>query len=150
MFNEIVAVLTALGALATAVAVFVAGWELRIAKAQARTAFEDDLSREYRAIIGELPGRAFYTTRSELLLDETTLRAFYRYVDLSNEQLFLARLGRSPATVQQWTDGICGNLTELPEFRAAWAEIADRAPPEFFKELKALVAPDNPPPTPGL
>jgi hypothetical protein len=43
MFDETVAVLTALGALATAVAVFVAVWQLRTAKEHARTNFEDDL-----------------------------------------------------------------------------------------------------------
>ena len=44
-----------MGAAATAIAVFVAVWQLRAAEEQARTAFEDDLSREYRTIVGELP-----------------------------------------------------------------------------------------------
>lgn len=96
MFDETVAVVGAVGAVATAFAVFVAVWELRTAKAQARTSFEDDLSREYRAIIGELPAEAFYVN-SELTPTEATRRAFYRYVDLSNEQLFLAASSASAA-----------------------------------------------------
>src|SRR5215213_9787301 len=129
MFDETVAVLSAVGALATAVAVFVAVWQLRTAKEHARTNFEDDLSREYRTIVGELPAEAFYANGNAFTPDDSARRAFYRYADLSNEQLFLARVGRvSPATVEQWQDGIRGNLEELPAFRAAWAEIADCVP----------------------
>lgn len=141
MFDEAVAVVTALGAIATAIAVFVGVLQLRTAKDQARTAFEDDLTREYRAIVGDLPAEAFYI-EGELTPDEQTRRAFYRYLDLSNEQLFLARLGRvNPATVDQWKDGVCGNLTRLPAFRAAWAEIAARVPDDFFEDLKDAVPP---------
>ena len=115
MFDETVAALTALGSLATAVAVLVAVWQLRIAKEQARTAFEDDLSREYRAIVGDLPPQAFYMKGPEFTADDKSMRAFYRYVDLSNEHLFLAQLGRvNPKTVEQWQDGIRGNLEKLP------------------------------------
>ncbi len=124
-------------------AVFVAVWQLRLAKEHALTAFEDDLSREYRAIVGELPAEAFYTEGDSFTPDESARRAFYRYADLSNEQLFLARVGRmSAATVEQWEDGIRGNLENLPAFRAAWAEIADRVPDDFFEELRKLVPPD--------
>jgi hypothetical protein len=145
VFDKTVAALTALGALATAVAVLVAVWQLRLAKEQARTAFEDDLSREYRAIVGDLPPQAFYTKGAELEADDKTLGAFYRYVDLSNEQLFLARLGRvNPKTVEQWQDGIRGNLRKLPAFRSAWAEVAARVPDDFFEDLRDLVPPDEP------
>ncbi len=144
MFDETVAVVTAVGALATAIAVFIAVLQLRTAKEQARTAFEDDLTREYRAIVAELPAEAFYV-KGKLTPGEQTWRGFYRYLDLSNEQLFLARLGRvSPATVVQWKDGICGNLTRLPAFRAAWSEIAARVPNDFFEDLKDVVPPDPP------
>ncbi len=118
-------------------------WQLRTAEEQARTAFEDDLSREYRTIIGELPPEAFYV-KGEVTPSEATRRAFYRYFDLSNEQLFLAREGRvSDATVEQWKDGIRGNLERLPAFRAAWADIADRVPDDFFEDLSKLVPPDS-------
>ncbi len=80
MFDETIAVVTAVGAAATAIAVFVAVWQLRAAEEQARTAFEDDLSREYRTIVGELPAEAFYI-KGHLTPNERTRRAFYRYAD---------------------------------------------------------------------
>ena len=47
-------------------------------------------------------------------------RSFYRYFDLSNEQLFYANRGRvSAETRQQWEDGIANNLSR-PAFQAAW------------------------------
>jgi hypothetical protein len=142
VFDETIAVVTAVGAAATAIAVFVAVWQLRPAKEQARTAFEDDLSREYRGIVGDLPAEAFYTNVN-LPLTEETRRVFYRYCDFSNEQLFLARMGRvSPSTDEQWRDGIRGNLTRLPTFTTAWAEIASRVPKDFFEDLRGLVPPE--------
>jgi hypothetical protein len=145
VFHAAVAVLGAVGALATAVAVFVAGLELRTAKDHARTAFEDDLSREYRTIVGELPAEAFYAKLEAFSPNDSAWKAFFRYADLSNEQLFLARVGRvSSATAEQWKDGIRTNLEALPAFRAAWAQIASRVPDDFFEDLKELVPPDQP------
>ncbi|MEJ7792020.1 MAG: hypothetical protein WKF65_08635 [Gaiellaceae bacterium] len=146
MFDETVAVLGAVGALATAIAVFVAVWQLRTAKQHARSAFEDDLSREYRTIVGDLPAKAFYADSGAFTFDDEAWRAFYRYLDLSNEQLFLARLGRvSAATAEQWKDGIHGNLERLPTFRAAWDIVAGRVPNDFFEDLKTLVPPRDAP-----
>jgi hypothetical protein len=144
VFADAVAALAALGALATAAAVFIAFFELRAAKEFTRTSFEDDLSREYRSIIGELPVEAFYANPAQapLSADVSTRRAFYRYMDLSNEQLFLARIGRvSPATAEQWRDGIRGNLLRLPAFREAWLEIAELVPSDFFEDLREVVPP---------
>ncbi len=118
-------------------------WQLRTAKQHARTTFEDDLSREYRAIISDIPAEAFFVKGGILSPPDEVRRAFYRYVDLCNEQLFLAHLGRvNEKTAEQWKDGIRGNLKKLPAFRAAWAEIADSVPDDFFDELRALVPPD--------
>jgi hypothetical protein len=117
VFDETVALISAAGAVATAIAVLIGVLQLRTAKEQARTSFEDDLSREYRSIAGDLPAEAFYVD-STWTPDEATRRAFYRYVDLSNEQLLLARVGRvSTATEEQWKDGIHGKPhapTRLP------------------------------------
>jgi hypothetical protein len=144
VFRDAAAVVTAVGALATAVAVFIAFLELRAAKGYSRTSFEDDLSREYRSIIGQLPAEAFYIKGDAFAPGESVRRAFYRYVDLSNEQLFLASHDRvSAETIDQWKDGIRGNLEHLPAFRAAWAEIAANVPHDFFEDLKELVPPDR-------
>ena len=46
---------TALGSVATAFAVLVAAWQVRRGTAQARTSFEDDLSRAYRELARNIP-----------------------------------------------------------------------------------------------
>jgi hypothetical protein len=138
VLHDVVTFLTALGSLATAVAVIVAVIELNAAKHHARTAFEDDLSREYRATIAELPPEAFYKD-SDLTLTDRTRQVFYRYFDLSNEQLFLAKNGRvSKETKDQWRDGISGNL-RLPAFRRAWDDIEPNIRKDFFDELREVV-----------
>lgn len=116
----------------------IAVFELNASKHHARTAFEDDLSREYRATIADLPPEAFYAA-SDLRLTDRTRQVFYRYFDLCNEQLFLAKNGRvSSETERQWRDGIRGNL-ELPAFRRAWIEINAHIPQDFFDDLRELI-----------
>ena len=109
------------------------GWDLPDFARNAGTAirvdlthFEDDLSRQYRQIVGLLLAEAFYS-KSDIELGEETRRAFYRYFDLSNEQLFLARQNHrvSDAVIEQWKDGIAGNM-KLPAFKLAWREIGAR------------------------
>lgn len=146
MGNDAVSWLAAVGSLATAVAVWVGVLHLRTARRQldvvrrnAQTSFEDDLSREYRTIVGDLPAQAFYRDES-VRLDDDTRRAFFRYFDLSNEQLFLGRHGRvSKATLDQWTDGISGNL-RLPSFQAAWQQLVVHLPESFFEDLRPFIA----------
>src|SRR5262249_12344025 len=112
---------------------------LRRSEDLAQTAFEDSLTREYRALIAGLPADAFYMDETAELTDE--LRSvFYRYFDLCNEQLYLGRLGRISADTQtQWKDGIKGNITKLPTFTKAWVEIGGRVPGDFFEDLRELV-----------
>ena len=138
--------ITAFGTFFTAVAVGVGVLqlkttenELELIQKQARTSFEDDLSREYRSIVATLPAEAFYRGGIKKL-DDQTRRAFFRYFDLSNEQLFLAKLGRiSSETQEQWEDGILGNL-RLPAFANAWTELLEHLPDDFFDDLRAFLA----------
>jgi hypothetical protein len=51
--------ITAIASLATAGALFVAIWQLGEGRKQARTDFEDELNREYREIIHNIPVKAF-------------------------------------------------------------------------------------------
>jgi hypothetical protein len=147
VFDEIVSIATALGALGTGLAILIGVRELKQAEEQARTTFEDDLCREYRSILAELPAESFFTDGA-VPHDQRTLRVYYRYVDLCNEQLSLGRCGRiRESTLEEWCEGIQGNLGKLPAFRDAWAEIAGRVPDDFFKELKVRVPPAKPPPT---
>lgn len=137
MLGDVAAVIAAIGSIGTAVAVIVGFHQLRQTERQAMTRFEDDLSREYRSILKDIPIEALYVD-GNVELDGDVLRAFYRYFDLSNEQLFQGREGRvSDATLEQWRDGIAGNLA-LPVFREAWHATAMRIPPDFLEELRDL------------
>ena len=67
--------------------------------------------------------------------------AFYRYFDLSNQQLFLARRKRiSKKTREDWKEGIAGNL-ELPEFRKAWERLVRHLSVSDFEDLRRLPRP---------
>lgn len=69
---------------------------------------------------------------------EQEILAFYRYFDLSNQQLFLGRKKRvSPATLEEWKDGIAGNL-QLPAFAAAWEALVEQLPENVFEDLRDL------------
>ena len=98
---------TAIGSIATAAAVLVASWQLYRRTLQARTNFEDDLSREYRELAQSIPVKVHLC---EELAPEEFERAFprlYQYIDLTNEQVFLRMNGRiSKATWFNWRDGI--------------------------------------------
>jgi hypothetical protein len=145
LLTELFAGITAVGTLLTSGAVGVGALQLRATKRQlevtqqqARTAFEDDLSREYRAIVGALPAHAFYKSGDAQLTDDIR-RSFYRYFDLSNEQLFHIRNDRvSHSTGEQWRDGIKGNL-ELSAFLAAWDDLEPHLSESFFKDLREVV-----------
>ena len=68
---------------------------------------------------------------------EQSLEAFYHYIDLSNEQVFLRMHRRvSKSTWQNWCSGIRSHL-ERPAFAEAWAEIKNRAD-HNFSELRRL------------
>jgi hypothetical protein len=143
---DIIGALTAAGTIFTGFAVLVGVRqlkttenELELIKEQARTSFEDDLSREYRSIVASLPAEAFFREGIKEL-DDPTRRAFFRYFDLSNEELFLAKLGRiGDDTKLQWVDGILGNL-RLPAFSKAWADVLEHIPDDFFEDLRELLA----------
>ena len=62
---------------------------------------------------------------------------FYRYVDLTNQQIFLRTRKRiSKATWESWCDGISHTL-QRPAFKDAWQRIGAAAPGDFA-ELREL------------
>jgi hypothetical protein len=108
-------------------------------KTQTRVNFEDDLTREYRAIIRDIPARAFSETTGAPT--DEGLNAFFRYFDLSNEQLFLARQGRvGETTAADWKEGIVAHA-KLPMFSAAWSTIAKGLPSDYWEELRKVLPP---------
>jgi hypothetical protein len=138
VFSDVVLAVAAIGSVATAVGVWLAFQQLQHAKEHARTSFEDDLSRQYRSIMADLPLSAFFADDQGAEMVEGELATFYRYFDLCNEQLFLARHGRiRPETEVQWRDGIVGNL-QLPRFAAAWLAISSRLPSNYLEDLRGL------------
>lgn len=136
--------LQAVGVLATAAGVFLAWIQLKHHQKQLKTDFEDRLSQQYREAIAQIPIEAMLGG-TEAELDDAALTAFYRYFDLTNEQIFLKNEGRiSPETWENWVDGIRTNMRR-PGFVAAWSIVANRVP-DSFEELRELAPP--PPPAP--
>jgi hypothetical protein len=126
--------------LATALGIFIAGWQLYLTKRQAVTQFEDQLTAQYREIARRIPLRALLGEDIDEAEYERVLREFYHYFDLSNEQAFLHEKGRiTKRTWTNWREGIEQNLRR-PVFARAWAEIAARTK-DSFGELRALVPP---------
>jgi hypothetical protein len=129
-------VIQASAAVATAAGVLIAGWQLRLAKQQAVTAFEDQLSSQYREIARRLPVQALLGEPLDASAQVSALPDFYHYFDLSNEQAFLHRRRRvRDQTWAEWSEGIEQNL-ERPAFARAWAEVTLRAP-NSFNDLRA-------------
>lgn len=129
--NDIASVATALG-------VAFAGAQLVIMQRQSRAQFEDSLNAQYRSIVARIPLPALLGERlSEEELGES-LRAFYDYFDLSNEQAFLDDQGRlSPSTWQNWHEGIMQHL-ERPAFAQAWQRLSPHLNGSF-DELRQLL-----------
>lgn len=129
--------ISALASVATAIGVFMAGWQIQLAKRLATTQFEDDLTKQFREIIQKIPIEALL---GEELSEEKYSAArddFYRYIDLSNEQVFLRRNGRvSKATWRLWCDGINAFL-QRPAFNRAWRDFKLKSP-GVFVELRRL------------
>lgn len=130
---------SAVGSIATAIAILVAAWQVHRGTIQARTNFEDELSREYRELARNIPVTAHL---GEQLSEEEFERAFsslYQYFDLTNEQIFLRMNGRvSRATWLNWRDGIQANFGRVV-FAQAWARVK-KGPSAPFSELGRLEA----------
>lgn len=119
-----------------AVGVAFAFGQLRVSKNIAQLQFEDGLAKEYRDLAGRIPTKALL---GQPLSEEEYLQAFdefYRYIDLSNEQVSLRQRNRISAAVwESWCTGIRSNLA-LGPFQRAWAEIKRSS--SSFQELRRL------------
>jgi hypothetical protein len=87
--------------------------------------------------VAEIPVGALLGAEAELPMRAELLGVFYRYIDLTNQQVFLRSQQRiSAATWINWRDGIAHQLRR-PAFAAAWTQIK-RDAPEDFLELRQL------------
>ena len=128
--------LSAIANAVTAAGVGFALWQLRITKTIAQLNFEDSLAKEYRDLAAKIPTKAFYGVALSQAEHAATRDEFFRYIDLSNEQVALRRRNRISRKVwNSWCAGIEYNLS-LPAFQRAWAEIKDRT--RSFEELRWL------------
>lgn len=120
----------------TAAGVFLAIWQLRVTKSVAQLQFEDSLAKEYRDLAARIPTKAFYGTALSEAEHRDSRDEFFRYIDLSNEQIALRKRNRISKKVwASWCNGIEYNLS-LPAFRKAWDEIKERT--SSFEELRLL------------
>jgi hypothetical protein len=132
--KEIAPVVTALG-------VSIGVLQLWNTKRQAVTLFEDALAKEYREITGAIPTAALLGEILSAELMQAHLPDFYRYFDLSNNQIFLRQIGRiSKKTWVFWVDGIKTNLSR-PAFAKSWEDIGRRSNKDF-SELRRLIVED--------
>jgi hypothetical protein len=130
-------IIQALASVATAIGVIVAVQQLKLTKQQTVSRFEDGLTKQYREIIRGLPVEALLGEELDAIKQRDSLQAFYRYIDLSNEQIFLRLNGRvSEKTWYDWCDGIHAHFRR-PAFKRAWEEIKERANGSF-EELRRL------------
>lgn len=119
-----------------AIGVISALWQLRISKVIAQLQFEDGLAKEYRELASRIPTTALLGQKLSEEEYKQAFDEFYRYVDLSNEQVSLRQRNRIGKTVwQHWCSGIKANL-ELPSFKRAWEEIQEQS--ISFQELRRL------------
>jgi hypothetical protein len=133
--------LQSIAAIATAVGVAFAAYQLWQTHRQAITSFEDELAREYRDLASTLPTKALLDQDLTAKEHEESLDEFYHYFDLSNGQIFLRQIGRvSKSTWDFWSDGIRAHFRR-PAFITAWSYISTRAPRDFT-ELRRLLAED--------
>ena len=134
----------AVTSIATVVLVFLVWQQIRLARKQATTTFEDSLTEQYRGIMENIPTDIWLGSELKALNEERRDRcrdAIYRYIDLSNEQAFLHQCGRvRSCTWQFWHDGIASNL-KRPAFKHAWSDVCLRC--SDFSELRALFPPDT-------
>lgn len=139
-WNDVAAIVTITGVPIALVGLAFAYRQFKLQASLHVAAFEDGFVREYRALIQQIPTKALLGDTLTPLEREQSLKIFYHYVDLCNEQAYQAKEGRiRAATWNEWKSGIEGNLRR-PEFARAWAYIASKSANEFT-ELRAVAAP---------
>lgn len=114
--------------------------QINLTKRIAQLQFEDGLAKEYRDLSEGIPTKVFLGEPLSNREFQSAQDEFFRYLDLSNEQVALRMSGRiSRATWESWCEGIASNL-QLPAFAKAWVDIKERT--SIFRELRFLESVD--------
>jgi len=107
----------------TAAGVGLAVRQLQLTKQQAQSEFEDKLTEQYRNVASQIPLAALLGRALDDAELSRSLRAFYDYFDLSNEQAFLhARKRVRDDTWQNWREGIDQHMSR-EAFKQAWLQM---------------------------
>lgn len=129
--------------LATAFGVILAVYQLKVARTQSVVEFEDSLNKEYRELLKELPTNIILggdISKEEI---EKNINIFYRYIDLTNEQIYLRMKNRiTKSTWRSWEEGIRLNFS-IFGFEAAWKQIR-QYDENRFNDLHKLLSEKSP------
>lgn len=140
---SILNILQAVGAGLTGFGALIVIGQLYQRKRQFTTEFEDKLTSDYRNIIYRLPVAALLDDSDEEEQYIGDLDDYYRYIDLTNDQIFLRQEGRiSKSTWENWSDGI-ETILGKSNFEVAWEEIHERES-ESFSELQKFLCDEHP------
>ena len=134
--KDVPAWISAVASVLSAGGVFLAFGQLWLSRRIAQSQFEDALAREYRDLACRLPARALLGGKLSEEAYEAAFDELFRYIDLSNEQVFLRQQRRVSERVwRNWCAGIRSNLAR-PAFARAWREITTAC--DSFQELRRL------------
>jgi hypothetical protein len=137
--SALASVISSIAATVMAASIVIAFDQLKLTRNISQLQFEDSFSREYRDLISHIPTKALLNgtlTRTEYA---NSFDDFFRYIDLSNEQVSLRCDNRISKRVWgNWCSGIKNNL-ELHAFKKAWDEIKLRDT-KSFQNLRKLEA----------
>ena len=103
--------------------------------------FEDNIEKEYRIIIKDLPYIVFTEKILEQNIFNYKLDEFYRYFDFTNGEIVLRKQNKiDKKTWENWRDGIKDNMQKKNIKKAFNIITCDS--PNIFNELKKLVKED--------
>ena len=133
--------ISAIASSVSALAVFLALFQLRLVKRVSQLQFEDNLEKEYRDIAARIPTEALVGGGLSPQQYKAASDELFRYFDLTNKQVMLGKQGRiGDSTWENWLSGIKFNLS-LPAFKKAWSDVkrkTESQKSEFLSELRML------------
>ncbi len=120
-----------IAALATAVGVAVAAWQINESRKLSQSSFEDSLDQQYRELAYGIPVDALIGKPVQESQKMETRELIYNYLDLSNEQIFLRKKNKiSNDAWSDWSSGIQAHLKKVA-FKIVWDEVKEHSPGSF-------------------
>jgi len=125
--------------IATAIAVFIAAWQLWESRKLAESAFEDSFDEKYRQLAYSIPVDALLSKKVWVWKRNAAREGVYNYLDLSNEQVYLRMKKRvSYDRWIEWSKGIQQHL-QRPFFQWVLQEVENDSF-ETFTYLERLIS----------